>query len=68
MRVGLSITYLEMFLPGQFAFPLFISPDLELVDEGDQLVDEDLPFRLVELLLVLVDAGETHHTQPVLTA
>jgi hypothetical protein len=68
MCVGLGVACLEMLLPGQFAFPLFIPPDLEFVDESDELVDEDLPFRLVELLLVLVDACETHHTQPVLTA
>jgi hypothetical protein len=41
---------------------------LELVDESDEFVDEDLTFRLVEFLHVLMHASETHHTQPVVTA
>jgi hypothetical protein len=58
----------QMLLLGQFAFPLFVPPLLELVDESNELVNEDLALGLVELLLILVDASKAHHTQPVLTA
>jgi hypothetical protein len=68
MRIGLGIARLKMLFLGQFSFPFFVPPYLELGDEDDELVDEDLPFRFVELLLVLVDASQSHYAQPILTA